>query len=57
MKLSVMAIHFKEQLSDSAVSELSFEERFGMLVDVEWATRKSNRLKRLIKAARWLCRY
>jgi DNA replication protein DnaC len=51
MKLSVMANHFKGQLSDPAVSELSFEERFGMLVDVEWATRKSNRLTRLIKAA------
>jgi DNA replication protein DnaC len=51
MKLSVMANHFKAQLSDSTVLELSFEERFGLLVDVEWATRKSNRMTRLIKAA------
>lgn len=51
MKLSVMASHFKSQLSDPAMAELSFEERFGLLVDVEWATRKSNRLTRLIKSA------
>lgn len=51
MKLSVMAAHFKAQLSDPAVAELSFEDRFGLLVDVEWATRKSNRLTRLIKSA------
>jgi len=51
MKLGVMANQFKQQLSDPATAELTFEERFGMLVDSEWATRKSNRLKRLIRAA------
>ncbi|MEN6327724.1 MAG: IS21-like element helper ATPase IstB [Syntrophomonas sp.] len=30
---------------------MAFEERFGLLVDSEWAARKSNRLTRLIKNA------
>jgi len=51
MKLSVMAKTFRDQLSDSRFDDLSFEERFGLTVDAEWATRKSNRLTRLIKNA------
>lgn len=51
MRLSVMAGAFNDQLGDSAMSALSFEDRFGLIVDSEWATRKSNRLTRLIKAA------
>jgi DNA replication protein DnaC len=51
MKLSVMAASFKKQLEDKAVSELSFEDRFGMIVDAEWTSRKNNRLKRLIRKA------
>jgi DNA replication protein DnaC len=51
MKLSVMALHFNRQLTDPQVHELSFEDRLGLLVDAEWATRKSNRLTRLIRAA------
>jgi DNA replication protein DnaC len=51
LRLGVMAEHFQQQLNDPAMKELAFEERFGMLVDIEWAARKSNRLKRLIKTA------
>ena len=51
MKLGIMAASFQKQLNDSTAAELSFEERFGMLVDAEWASRKSNRLKRLIRKA------
>ena len=51
MKLSVMAASFQKQLADSAASGLSFEERFGLLVDAEWASRKNNRLKHLIRKA------
>ena len=51
MKLSVMAASFQKQLNDSAVAELSFEDRFGLLVDAEWTARKNNRLKRLIRKA------
>ena len=51
MHLGVMAKAFTTQLSDNQVSALSFEDRFALLVDAEWAARKSNHLKRLIKKA------
>ena len=51
MKLSMMAEAFQSQLKDSAFQGMSFEERFGLIVDQEWSTRKSNRLKDLIKKA------
>lgn len=51
MKLSVMASAFQRQLGDNAASALSFEERFGLLVDTEWVSRKNNRLTRLIRNA------
>ena len=51
MRLSIMAGAFNDQLVDPAMSELSFEDRFGLIVDSEWATRKSNSLTRLIRAA------
>jgi DNA replication protein DnaC len=53
MKLSTMAKRFESQLTDAGISGLSFEERFGILVDTEWTTRRNNRLKRLIKAANY----
>lgn len=55
MKLSAMASAFKEQLSDPNIANLSFEDRFGLLVDHEWTTRKNNHLKKLIKK-RQVCR-
>lgn len=51
MKLSMMAEAFQSQLKDSAFHGMSFEERFGLIVDQEWSARKSNRLKDLIKKA------
>lgn len=51
MRLSAMADAFNYQLSDDKYQELSFEERFGIIVDLEWAKRKSNKLLRLIKKA------
>ncbi|MDD4495818.1 MAG: ATP-binding protein, partial [Eubacteriales bacterium] len=51
MRLSAMADAFKHQLSDEKYQELSFEERVGIIVDVEWAKRRSNKLLRLIKRA------
>ena len=51
MKLSVMAATFRQQLEDQNSAELSFEERFGFLVDAVWASRKNNRLARLIRKA------
>ena len=53
MKLSVMAQSFREQMTNHAFVGLSFEDRFSLLVDSEWASRKSNRLNRLIGSAEY----
>lgn len=53
MRLSVMAQAFKDQMRGETFSSMSFEERFGLLVDSEWVTRKNNRLKKLIKDANY----
>lgn len=46
-----MADVFRNQLTDPSFAELSFADRFGLLVDLEYRTRKNNRLKRLIQKA------
>lgn len=51
MRLSVMADALKEQLSDQSYQTLSFEERLGLLVDIEYISRTNNRLSRAIKKA------
>ncbi len=43
MKMSAMARSFDSQLSNTELSSLSFEERFGLLVDAEYTARKNNR--------------
>jgi len=51
MRLSVMAQAFRDQCQDVDLSVLPFEERFGLLVDSEWAARRNNQLTRLIRKA------
>ena len=51
MHLSAMADAFALQEGDPSMKEVAFEDRFGMLVDAEYTTRKNNRYKRLIKKA------
>ena len=51
MKMSVMATAFNRQLENKGASELSFEERVGLMVDAEWTSRRNNRLDRLIRNA------
>jgi len=51
MRLSAMVEAFKQQQGDSAFNEMSFEDRFGLIVDSEWSRRKSNHLNLLIKKA------
>lgn len=53
MKLSVMAQSFREQMTNHELTGLSFEDRFSLIVDAEWAARKSNRLNRLIRSAEY----
>ena len=49
MRLLSMADAFRIQMDDSTLKEVPFEDRFGMLVDVEYTNRKNNRQKRLIR--------
>ncbi|MGD0005944.1 MAG: IS21-like element helper ATPase IstB [Anaerolineaceae bacterium] len=51
LRLSAMAAAFRDQIQDQALASLSFEERFGLIVDIEWARRKNNRLGKLIRNA------
>lgn len=51
MRLSAMAREYHRQLEHTPTSSLSFDERFGMLVDSEWMARKNNQLQRLLKIA------
>jgi DNA replication protein DnaC len=53
MKLSVMAQSFREQMANQQFTGLSFEDQFSLIVDSEWASRKSNRLNRLIRNAEY----
>ena len=51
MRLTAMADAFRNQLDDATMRDVPFEDRFGMLVDIEYTSRKNNRLRRLIKNA------
>lgn len=52
MRLNTMATAFGEQINSPATGELSFEERFAMLVDQEWTFRENRKLERRLKSAR-----
>jgi DNA replication protein DnaC len=52
MKLNGMADALKEQFQQPDMAELSFEERFGLLVDRQWTYREDRRMKRLLTNAR-----
>ena len=47
MRLTSMSDSFLTQMEDPRMKEISFEDRFGMLVDIKY----SNSLKRLIRNA------
>ena len=51
MRLTAMADAFRNQLDNPKCRELPFDDQFGMLVDIEYSSRKNNRLKRLIMNA------
>ncbi|MBE6010834.1 MAG: AAA family ATPase [Lachnospiraceae bacterium] len=51
MRLTSMADAFITQKDDPKMKDVSFEDRLGMLVDVEYSNRKANSLKRLIRNA------
>lgn len=51
LRLRPMAKAFREQLGDPAMNGLSFEDRFGLVVDRQYDDRKSAHIDRLKKAA------
>lgn len=55
MRLNSMADQFNDQLLNPKYQDLSFEDRFSLLVDVEWSRRKNNKLERLIRSAQLRC--
>jgi DNA replication protein DnaC len=52
MKLNGMADAFKEQLAQPDLTDLSFEERFALLVDRHWTWKEDRRMNRLLNNAK-----
>ena len=42
MRLTAMAKAFKDQMTDPNISKMSFEDRFGLLVDQEFTEKQSS---------------
>lgn len=51
MRLGAMAMAWEEQQGTAKLTTLSFDDRFGLLVEAEHRARDNRRLKRLLKAA------
>ena len=51
LRLSAMAGAFEDRCRTGGLQGPSFEDRFGILVDREWESRRNNRLARLIRSA------
>ena len=52
MKLTGMTEALRQQLGSAPHTKLSFDERFGLLVDAEWLAREQKRLKTRLHAAK-----
>jgi DNA replication protein DnaC len=50
-KVCTMAEEYRRQLSNPEISTLSFDDRFGLLVDSEWTARQNKRLANLVRRA------
>lgn len=56
MRMTPMAYEFRKQLDNPEdYRQIPFEDRFGMIVDTEWANRQANKLKRCINGAHFSC--
>ena len=54
MRFSAMASELERQIADEeSYRELSFDDRFAMLVDAEWNRRQSNKYTRCLHNARF----
>jgi hypothetical protein len=56
MKLNGMAQAFKEQIHHPAVNELSFDERFSLLVDQQWTWQEDRKMKHVHSLRSWQVR-
>lgn len=54
MKLPVMAEQYEIQISDPNYNQLSFEERFNELIDMEYDSRVNHTITRFIKKCSFL---
>jgi len=52
MKLTAMAEAFAQQLAQPDLGELSFEDRFAMIVDRQWTFKEDRRMNRLLTTAK-----
>ena len=50
MHLSGMVELYEEQTRNSDYQDMTFDQRFNLLVDYEYSRRQSNKLNRLIKS-------
>ena len=51
MKLSGIAEQYEEQSRNREYEDMTFEQRFNLIVDYEYSRRQSNKVSRLIKQA------
>lgn len=52
LRLKGMARAYEQQMAGGAAGELSFDERFGLIVDFEWEQRQEKRFQRRLKGAK-----
>ncbi len=52
MKLTGMANAFKDQMIQPVINDLSFEERFGFLVDQHWTWKEDRRMQTMLRNAK-----
>jgi hypothetical protein len=52
LRLTGMAEAYRQQMEDTQTSGLSFEERFGMLVDQHWTWRENQAMARRLKKSK-----
>lgn len=52
LRLDAMAFTWAEQIKSAEASKLTFDERFGLLVDAEWLHRENKRMARLLSEAK-----
>jgi len=55
MRLRAMETEFRRQCELPAMTGLSFDERFGLIVDAEWRNKYNAKMDRMLRAAKLRC--